>query len=124
MTKVRIDKYLFSIRIYKTRSLASEACQNGRISINDIVAKPAKEVCIGDIITINFHGYKRLIKVNSLIDKRVGAAIANTLFDDITPEDELLKKEMANSPKQEIRPRGLGRPTKKDRRQIDLFKEK
>jgi len=122
MTKVRIDKFLFSIRIYKTRALASEACKNGRILVNNIPAKSSRDVSAGDTVSISFHGYKRIIRIITAIDKRVGAAIANTCFDDITPEEELLKKNLVNSPKQEFRPRGTGRPTKKERREIDMFK--
>lgn len=124
MKTVRIDKYLFAVRIYKTRSIASEECSLGKIYINEICSKASKEVNIGDEITIKLHGFSRKIKVLELLEKRVGASLVSKYYIDITPEEEIIKKEMISLNRNEFRNRGLGRPTKKERREIERFKNK
>lgn len=119
---VRVDKYLFAIRIFKTRSLASDNCRLGKISVNNVVSKSSKEVKVGDIISIKMHGYSIVIQVSEILEKRLSASLAVNYYKDITPEEELIKKEMTRTVKPEFRERGTGRPTKKERRQIDDLK--
>lgn len=121
---VRIDKFLYCVRLFKTRTQANHACQGGKVKVNNNNVKPSKNISIGDIITITYHGYKRVLQVLSLLDKRVGAKFVNQYIQDITPEEELIKREMIKSQRTEYRPKGLGRPTKKERRMIDKFKQK
>jgi ribosome-associated heat shock protein Hsp15 len=124
MKNVRIDKYLFAVRIFKTRSIASEECRLGKIYVNGMCAKASKEVNIDDEIIIKLHGYNRIIKVLDVLEKRIGASLVSNYYVDITPEEEILKKEMINLNRNEYRNRGLGRPTKKERREIEKFKDK
>lgn len=123
--KVRVDKYLWSIRIYKSRSMATEACKAGHVRIDNQVLKPAHLLHGSEIITVKKSGFNFQVKVIQLIEKRVGAEIARTCYTDLTPADELLKYESwfaVSRAQLEFRPRGDGRPTKKERREIDRFK--
>jgi ribosome-associated heat shock protein Hsp15 len=122
--KVRIDKYLHAVRIFKTRSLSSDECRLGKISVNSAEAKASRDVQAGDIISIRHHGYTRTIKVIQILEKRVGAALVEKFYEDITPEEEIIKKDMIRLNKNEMRERGSGRPTKKERRIIDNIKGK
>ncbi len=124
--KVRIDKWLWSIRFFKSRSIATEVCKSGNVQIKEKDVKASFMVQIGDYINIKKNGILYTIEVIKLIDKRVGAPIAQECFIDHTPEEELNKFELwfaARSGKSEFRERGAGRPTKKERRLIDAFKE-
>ena len=125
MPKVRIDKWLWSVRLYKSRSRATQACQAGRVKLNDAVVKPAQKVVVGDQIKlrkrITIYEYEVLKPLN----KRVGAPIAVTAYRDCTSEAEK-KKDLqwyAARRSSVFRDKGLGRPTKKDRRDIDEFYE-
>lgn len=120
--KVRVDKYLHAVRIFKTRSMATEECGLGKISVNGIQAKASREVQPGDEITIRFHGFNRVIRVLQVLEKRVGAALVANYLEEITPEEELIKKDMVKLNRNEFRPRGSGRPTKRERRDIDKLK--
>ncbi len=120
--KVRVDKYLHAVRIFKTRSMATEECGLGKVSVNGIQAKASREVQTGDEITIRFHGFNRVFKVIQVLEKRVGAALVSNYLEEITPEDELIKKDMVKLNRNEIRPKGTGRPTKRERRDIDKLK--
>jgi ribosome-associated heat shock protein Hsp15 len=120
--KIRVDKYLHAVRIFKTRSMSSDECRLGKVSVNGIEAKASREVQLGDEITIRFHGFFRTIRILQLLEKRVGAALVQHYYEDITPEDELIKKSMVKLNKNEFRARGTGRPTKKERRDIEKLK--
>lgn len=120
--KIRVDKYLHAVRIFKTRSIASDECRLGKVSVNGTEAKASREIQPGDEVTIRFHGFFRTIRILQLLEKRVGAALVQNYYEDITPEDELIKKTMVKLNKNEFRPRGTGRPTKKERRDIDRLK--
>ncbi len=123
--KIRIDKWLWSVRIYKTRTLAAEEIKSGKVKISDINAKPAAMVQVGDLVTVKKSGFVMTYKVIELLEKRVSAPLAAVAYEDLTPQDELDKYKNWFSGKTgvEIRERGTGRPTKKDRREIDDFKE-
>jgi ribosome-associated heat shock protein Hsp15 len=119
---VRIDKWLWAVRIYKTRSLATEACRNGRVKIGGQVIKPSREVHLNDEIDIHLGVYHKTVKVTALLHNRVSAALVANFLEDITPEAEYAKLKVQQEMKPEFRPRGLGRPTKRHRRLIDRLK--
>lgn len=121
---VRIDKWLWAVRIYKTRSLATEACKNGRIKIGGLVVKASREVHLEDEIDIHLGIYHKTVKVKTLLHNRVSAALVPVYLDDLTPESEYDKLKVQHEMKTEFRPRGLGRPTKKHRRLIDRLKNR
>ena len=118
----RIDKYLWAVRIYKTRSLAAEACKKGRVSIGDMPVKASRMITEGEEIQVKKMPVVYSYRVLAPIEKRVGAKIVHHHVKDITPEEELLKLKMQEDffVKRE---RGSGRPTKKDRRLLDGLQE-
>jgi ribosome-associated heat shock protein Hsp15 len=118
----RIDKFLWSVRIYKTRTQATDACKAGKITIDGRPVKPAKEVDKGDIINVKKDHINRSYRIISPIQKRVGAKLVAGFVEDITPESELNKLELMKQ-NFEYRDRGLGRPTKRDRRIITKIKK-
>jgi ribosome-associated heat shock protein Hsp15 len=120
---VRIDKWLWAVRIYKTRSLASEACRNGRVKIGGQVVKASREVHVNDEIDIHLGVYHKTVTVISLLHNRVSAALVPGFLEDLTPEAEYAKLKIQQEMKPEFRPRGVGRPTKKHRRLIDRLKK-
>ncbi|MBD3748104.1 MAG: RNA-binding S4 domain-containing protein [Sphingobacteriales bacterium] len=117
--KLRIDKYLWSIRLFKTRSLATEACKAGRVKKDGTNIKPSYEVKIGEVYQVSKSIEKKTIKVIELLSQRVDAKKAVLAYEDLTPPEETAKfKSMFHAPVL-TRDRGTGRPTKKDRRDID-----
>ncbi|GHE23750.1 RNA-binding S4 domain-containing protein [Sphingobacterium griseoflavum] len=120
--KLRIDKYLWSIRIFKTRSLATEACKAGRVKLNGHNTKASAVVKIGDLYTIQKGPERKVILVTALLERRVDAKTAVQFYQDQTPvEDTQAFKSVFHAPVLK-RDRGTGRPTKKDRREIDDLK--
>lgn len=122
-SEVRIDKWLWAVRIYKTRSLATEAIRNGRVRVAGQVVKPSREVHVNDEIDIHLGVYHKTLRVIALLHNRVGAPLVSNYLEDLTPEAELEKLRIQHEMKPEFRPRGLGRPTKKHRRLIDKLKK-
>jgi ribosome-associated heat shock protein Hsp15 len=121
--KLRIDKYLWSIRLFKTRSLATEACRAGRVKKDGTNIKASYEVKVGEIYQVSKSVEKKTIKVLDLLYTRVDAKKAILAYADLTPPEETAKyKSMFHSPVL-TRDRGTGRPTKKDRREIDDLSE-
>ena len=119
MTKtVRIDKYLWAVRLYKTRTLATEACKKGRITMDDMPAKPSRTVTAGDVIKVKKMPVLYSYRVKDPIEKRVGAKIVDQYVENITSQDELQKLDMQDDFFVK-RDRGAGRPTKKERRLLD-----
>jgi ribosome-associated heat shock protein Hsp15 len=117
--KLRIDKYLWAIRAFKTRSISTEACKAGRVKKDGKSIKPSYVVKIGEVLTVQKGIERKVIRVTNLIERRVDAKTAINFFDDITPVEETSAyKATFNSPLLS-RDRGTGRPTKKDRREID-----
>ena len=119
MEEVRIDKYLWSIRVFKTRSDATDACKGGKVRVNGNDIKPSKTVRPGDTITVRKGAISYRYRVLALIDKRQGAKLVPEYAENITPPEELDK---LKSPVETFflkRDRGSGRPTKKERRQMD-----
>ncbi|QNL47727.1 RNA-binding S4 domain-containing protein [Olivibacter sp. SDN3] len=121
--KLRIDKYLWAIRVFKTRSLATEACKAGRVKLNGQNIKPSYIVKIGETYQIQKGIEKKVIKVVALLERRVDAKAAVTFYDDLTPVEETYRyKSVFHAPVLR-RDRGTGRPTKRDRREIDDLKD-
>ena len=118
---VRIDKWLWAVRLYKTRSLAAAACDSGRVRIGQQRVKPSRAVKIGDIIVAENNEITRTVKVLALLDKRVGAKLVGHYIEDLTPASEFEKRREPGYPAVPLRPKGVGRPTKKERRQWNAF---
>jgi ribosome-associated heat shock protein Hsp15 len=121
--EIRIDKFLWSVRIYKTRSIASDECRKGRIIINDIQVKPSRTVLKNEIITVKKPPVNYSYRVIELIENRVGAKLVSQFIEDLTPEEEKIKLELGQTGGMVYRDKGTGRPTKKERRQIDRIKD-
>ncbi|OBQ55273.1 RNA-binding S4 domain-containing protein [Tamlana sp. s12] len=118
---MRIDKYLWSVRYYKTRTLATTACKKGQVRINDDIVKPSRDVYPLDIVELRKDQINYKIKVNDLPPNRVGAKIVDLYRTDITPKEQFEAKELLKYSKDYYRKKGTGRPTKKDRRDIDNY---
>lgn len=119
MDEVRIDKYLWSIRVFKTRSEATDACKGGKIRVNGADTKPSKMVRRGDVIVARKGPVTYTYKVLELIDKRQGAKLVPQYAENLTPAEEIAKLRAPVETFFLKRDRGAGRPTKKDRRQMD-----
>lgn len=115
---IRIDKFLWSVRVYATRSLATEECKKGRVTIGGVAVKAARVVKVGDIILVRKNPVTYSYRVLELLGKRVGAKLVAQYVEDITPEEELQKLDESHGGALFSRERGTGRPTKKDRRDI------
>ena len=119
---VRIEKYIWAVRLFKTRSLATKEVKNGKVKVNGADIKPSYEVKTKDTITIRKHGSEFQYRVLDLLEKRVGAKLVADYIEDITPAEELEKfklKQLAQ--KQYKQQYGKGKPGKKDRKQMDDF---
>ena len=123
MDTIRIDSWLWTVRLFKTRSQATAACKGGKIKIGGQNAKASREVKVDDIIEIQLQGIKRKVKIIKLVKSRVAAKLVPELIKDLTPPEEYEKQEMINLLNKEKRDRGTGRPTKKDRRTISKLKD-
>jgi len=115
----RIDKYLWAIRLFKTRSMAITAIGGGKVKFEGVNVKPAKDVKIGETYTIQQEHVLRTIKVVALLERRVSAKEVSTFVEDLTPAEAYNNLERMKNSRFVFRPRGVGRPTKKDRRDID-----
>ncbi len=115
-SSVRIDKWLWAVRLYKTRTVAAEACRNGRVTIAGHPVKPSREVKINDLILAQTGDITRTTKVLGLLERRVGAAAVKEYAEDLTPASEYQKAREPVLQPLFFRPKGAGRPTKKDRR--------
>jgi len=117
---LRIDKWLWAARFFKTRSLSTGACAGGKVDVNEEAAKPARLVRVGDLVKVTLpQGRRRLVKVLSLDDRRGGATTARALYEDLTPP-EPPRARHAPPPYREP---GAGRPTKRERREVDRLME-
>lgn len=120
-SEARIDKWLWAARVYKTRTLASDACKNGRITINGALAKPSRTVKVDDQVGVKKSPITYTFRVLQAIEKRVGAKLLPEVFENITPPEQYELLEMNQISGFIDRARGTGRPTKKDRRALDDF---
>jgi ribosome-associated heat shock protein Hsp15 len=116
LESVRLDKWLWAARVFKTRSVAADACDGGKVDVNEQAAKPARALRPGDVIRVSLpQGRRRILKVAALGERRGSATVARTLFEDLTPP-EPPRGRLAPPPRREP---GAGRPTKRERRAID-----
>jgi len=121
--KLRIDKYLWAIRLFKTRTMASDACKAGRVKLDNNNIKPSHEVKIGEIYQVAKGPERKVVRVTNLLENRVDAKTAVGYYEDITPVEQTMAfKSMFHAPVLR-RDRGTGRPTKRDRREIDDLKD-
>ena len=115
---VRIDKWLWMVRLYKTRSIATEACNAGKVKLNGDNVKPSRDVRVGEVYVGSLH---KTVEVVGAPKSRVGAPLVPQYCNDLTPQSEYDRMKTLKT--QEFRPHGLGRPTKRERRQLDFIKE-
>lgn len=120
--KIRIDKWMWAVRIYKTRSIAAEACKKGRVMIQGVTVKPSREIKLNEIVQIKVPPIIRSYKVKAISGKRMGAKLAVDFVEDVTTEDQLNLLNATKTKGFEYRDRGVGRPTKHDRRMIEKLK--
>jgi len=118
LDSLRVDKWLWAARFFKTRSLATAACAGGKVDVNDGAAKPARLVRVGDLLRLTRGGDKRIVKVQGLADRRGPPPVARALYEDLTPPAPPRARQ-APPPR---RPPGAGRPTKRERRELDRLR--
>ena len=121
MNEVRIDKWMWATRIFKTRTIASEACKKNRVSIGDVNVKPSRMIKTGDVLQIRKPPITFSFKVLALTENRMGAKLVPQYLENITPPEQYELLEMNKISGFVDRQRGLGRPTKKERRDLDQF---
>jgi ribosome-associated heat shock protein Hsp15 len=120
--QIRIDKWLWAVRIYKTRTQAAGECLKGRVLFNGMTVKPSHVVRIGEIYLVRKPPVIHTFKVKDILRSRVSAQVAQNYVEDLTSDEELSKREIARMNNNFQRDPGTGRPTKKDRRNIDKIK--
>lgn len=121
MGEVRIDKWLWAVRIFKTRSLATDACKMNRVSINGQLTKPSRLVKEGDVISVRKPPIEYSFKVLRVLNNRVGAKLVPEYMENVTPKEQYDILELQRLSRFVDRAKGLGRPTKKDRRDMESF---
>ena len=119
---VRVDKWLWSVRVFRTRTAASDACAAGRVVVNGEQAKPATKVAVGDVVEARRKDRTIVYEVTAIIEKRVSAANAAECFDDRSPPPEPRRQGIDVPPPGGARERGSGRPTKRERRELDRLR--
>lgn len=124
MEKVRVDRWLWSVRIFKSRSMATDACKTRKVKIEEKALKPSYLIKKGDVLLVQKEGFNLVIKVVDIINKRVSATLAEPCYENLTPEEELnkFKDWFIGKSAPERRERGSGRPTKRERRELDDYK--
>jgi len=120
---MRIDKYLWCVRYFKTRSLATTACKKGQIRIDEVAVKPSREVFIGDKVMIRKNQINYSLTVNDIPENRISAKLVDIYRIDTTPKEAFETRELLKFSKAYYRKKGVGRPTKKDRRDIEDFRD-
>lgn len=121
MEEVRIDKWLWAVRIFKTRTFAAEACKKGRVMIGDVPVKPSRNIRTGEIIQVRKSPVTYSFRVLATADKRMGAKMVPQFMENVTPPDQYELLELNKISGFVDRQRGTGRPTKKERRDLDQF---
>lgn len=118
--EVRIDKWLWAVRLYKTRTLATNACRAGHVKINGESVKPSRNIHLNEVLTARAGELNRTVKVLGLLEQRVGPKLVGKFLEDLTPAAEYLRvAQDREQPRAPRRPKGAGRPTKKERRQLE-----
>ncbi len=120
---VRMDKWLWAARLYKTRSLAADAIKGGKVKVDGNPVKPSREVKEGDVIQVQIDQLHKVVQVKTVIKNRVSAKQVPEIYNDLTPKEEYERIEFMHAYKAEWRDRGAGRPTKKERRMIEKMKD-
>ena len=120
-TEARIDKWLWAARIFKTRSIAADACKNGRVMVNNVLVKPSRTVKEGDVVSVRKPPVTYSFKILKTIEQRVGAKLLSDIYENVTTPDQYELLEMNRISGFVDRARGTGRPTKKERRALDAF---
>lgn len=120
---VRIDKWLWAVRVFKTRSLATDNIRSGKVKIHDLTVKPSRVIKTGDVITISINPLKKTVKVLEVLDHRVSAKLVENYMEDLTPQEEYDKLMSHKDAGFEFRQRGIGRPTKRERRILEILKK-
>lgn len=119
--EIRMDKFLWAVRIFKTRTLAADACAKGQVTISGLTVKPSRHVAVGEVFMVRKTPMVHTYKVLGLLNNRLSAEKVKEFIEEITPDEEFHKLEMVRLQRNGIRDRGTGRPTKKERRDIDRF---
>ena len=122
-SSVRIDKWLWAARLFKTRAIATDAIKGGKVKMDDTPVKPSREVKEGDVIQVQIEQLHKVVQVKSVIKNRVPAKMVPEVYTDLTPPEEYERIEFMHAFKSEWRDRGAGRPTKKERRMIEKMKD-
>ena len=120
-TEVRIDKWIWAVRIFKTRTIAAEACKKGRVMINDVIAKPARMVKVDDVVKVRKPPVTYSFRVKALTENRLGAKLVPDYMENITPKSELDLLDVVKISGFIDRRKGLGRPTKREGRELARF---
>ena len=120
---MRLDKYLWCVRYYKTRTLATISCKKGQVKVNSNISKPSREIFITDKIELRKNQIQYQLKVNDIPQSRISAKLVDIYRTDITPKEQFEAQELLKYSKDYYRKKGIGRPTKKDRRDIDSFND-
>ena len=120
---VRMDKWLWAARLFKTRSLAADAIKGGKVKVDGNPVKPSREVKEGDVIQVQIDQLHKVVQVKTVIKNRVSAKQVPEIYNDLTPKEEYERIEFMHAYKAEWRDRGAGRPTKKERRMIEKMKD-
>ena len=120
---VRMDKWLWAARLFKTRSVAADAIKGGKVKMDDNPVKPSREVKVGDIIQVQIEQLHKVVEVKTVVKNRVSPKQVPEVYNDLTPKEEYERIEFMHAYKTEWRDRGAGRPTKKERRMIERLKD-
>ena len=120
---IRIDKWLWAARLFKTRSLAADAIKGGKVKMDGNPIKPSREVKVSDVIQVQIEQLHKVVQVKTVIKNRVSAKQVPEVYADLTPKEEYERIEFMRAYKAEWRDRGAGRPTKKERRMIERLKD-
>ncbi len=123
ITEVRIDKWMWAVRLFKTRSLAADACKKGKVLLGGSVAKASRNVKVGDVVQVKRPPITYSFKVLALSENRMGAKLVPDFMENVTPHEQLEALEMSRFSAFGVRDRGTGRPTKKDRRDMESYME-
>ncbi|MBL4576650.1 MAG: RNA-binding S4 domain-containing protein [Opitutaceae bacterium] len=120
-TDTRMDKWLWSVRLYKTRKLALEACRKGRVKIDEKTVRPSRKVRLNEVILIKRENGKRTVRVIASSNRRIGPKLVSEFYEDLTDPEEFKQDDHTVAQRILARERGSGRPTKKERREIGRF---
>lgn len=122
-SEVRVDKWIWAMRIFKTRTIATDACKKGRVSINDTVAKPSRTIKVGDVVKVRKPPVTYSFRVKALTENRLGAKLVPEYLENITPKSEMDLLDVVRISGFVDRRKGLGRPTKREGRELTRFTE-